>query len=169
MLIKKYGNQDNITGIHVKAGENIIVLVGDTYKNDIYLQVLGEETIKNDDGTIFVQTESPTSAQTIQLFEGVNKVQINKTGMLFILYAADPTNENNKPIKIHIPYESGKVSGFFDLETDKTDAKYAELLSQADYKYFGVRGKNIIFYFHTSQLRKVVPNNIVAAIELWVT
>ncbi|WP_195533049.1 M60 family metallopeptidase [Bacteroides finegoldii] len=167
MLIKKYGNQDNITGIHVKAGENIIVLVGDTYKNDIYLQVLGEETIKNDDGTTFVQTESPTSAQTIQLFEGVNKVQINKTGMLFILYAADPTNENNKPIKIHIPYESGKVSGFFDLETDKTDAKYAELLSQADYKYFGVRGKNIIFYFHTSQLRKVVPNNIVAAIELW--
>ncbi|WP_291589442.1 M60 family metallopeptidase [Bacteroides sp.] len=167
MLIKKYGNQDNMTGIYVEAGDNIIVLVGDTHNNDISLQVLGEETVKNDDGSSYVQTESPTSAQTIQLTKGVNKVTINKAGMLFILYTADPTNAQNKPIRVHIPYESGKVSGFFDLETDKTDAKYTELLDKADYKYFGVRGKDIIFYFHTSQLRKVAPNNIVAAIELW--
>lgn len=166
MLIKKYGNQDNITGIHVEAGDNIIVLVGETHNNNISLQVLGEETINSDDGA-YVQTESPTSAQTIQLTKGVNKVTIDKAGMLFILYTADPTNAQNKPIRVHIPYESGKVSGFFDLGTDKTDAKYTELLDKADYKYFGVRGKDIIFYFHTSQLRKVAPNNIVAAIELW--
>lgn len=166
MLIKKYGNQDNITGIHVEAGDNIIVLVGDTHNNNISLQVLGEETV-NSDGGAYVQTESPSSAQTIQLTKGVNKITIDKAGMLFILYTADPTNAQNKPIRVHIPYESGKVSGFFDLETDKTDAKYTELLDKADYKYFGVRGKDIIFYFHTSQLRKVAPNNIVAAIELW--
>lgn len=166
MLIKKYGNQDNITGIHVEAGDNIIVLVGNTHNNEISLQVLGEETVNSDNGA-YVQTESPTTAQTIQLTKGVNKVAIDKTGMLFILYTADPTNAQNQPIRVHIPYASGKVSGFFDLETDKTDAKYTELLDKANYKYFGVRGKEIIFYFHTSELRKVAPNNIVAAINLW--
>ena len=166
MLIKKYGNQDNITGIHVEAGDNIIVLVGDTHNNEISLQVLGEETV-NSDNEAYVQTESPTSAQTILLTKGVNKVTIDKAGMLFILYTADPTNVQNQPIRVHIPYASGKVSGFFDLETDKTDTKYSELLNKADYKYFGIRGKEIILYFHTSELRKVAPNNIVAAINLW--
>lgn len=166
MLIKKYGNQDNITGISVEAGEEIIVLVGDTHGKDVYLQVLGEETVNSNDGA-YVQTESPTSAQTVQLLKGVNRITINKTGMLFVLYTADPTNPSNKPIRIHIPYASGKVSGFFDLETDKTDDVYSTLLSKAEYKYFGVKGKEIILYFHTSQLRKVAPNNIVEAIKLW--
>lgn len=167
LLIKKYGNQDNISGIHVEEGSNIIVLVGDTYDNNIYLQVLGEETVKSDNAPSYVQTESPSTAQTVQLYKGVNKITIQKPGMLFILYEADPTNPSNKPIRIHIPYASGQVSGFFDLETDKTDEKYTELLNKANYKYFGVRGKDIIFYFHTSELRKVVPNNIVSAIKLW--
>lgn len=166
ILIKKYGNQDNITGIYVEEGEELFVLVGDTHGHEISLQVLGEETVNSDDGTYF-QTESPTSAQNIQLMEGVNKVKADKTGMLFVLYTADPTNEQNKPIRIHIPYKSGKVSGFFDLENDKTDAVYTDLLSKAEYKYFGVRGKEIIFFFHTSQLRKVTPNKMVAAIKLW--
>lgn len=166
LLIKKYGNQDNITGVHVESGDIIFVLVGETYGNEISLQVLGEETVNSDNGA-YIQTESPTTAQTILLTKGVNRIEIEKTGMLFVLYTADPTNPSNQPIRIHIPYESGKVSGFFDLETDKTDDNYAELLSQADYKYFGVRGKDIIFYFHTSELRKVASNNIVAAINLW--
>ena len=166
MLIKKYGNQDNITGIYAEEGDEIIVLVGDTHGNEIALQVLGEETVSDDTGS-YVQTESPATAQTVQLEEGVNRIKIDRTGMLFILYTADPTNPQNAPIKVHIPYASGTVSGFFDLETDKTDEQYADLLNKAEYKYFGVRGKDIIFYFHTSQLRKVAPTNIKRAIELW--
>lgn len=166
MLIKKYGNQDNITGISVEAGEEIIVLVGETYGNDVFLQVLGEETVNSNDGA-YVQTEGPDKAQTISLIKGVNRITVNKIGMLFVLYTADPTNPSNKPIRIHIPYASGKVSGFFDLETDKTDDVYSELLGKAEYKYFGVKGKEIILYFHTSQLRKFAPNNIVEAIKLW--
>lgn len=162
VLIKKYGNQDNITGVYVEEGQNIIVLVGETYGNNISLQILGEE-----DGSGYYQTESPDAAQTVELLKGVNKIKVNKTGMLFILYAADPTDAQNKPIRIHIPYESGKVSGFFDLETDKTDEVYADLLNKANYKYFGVKGKDIIFYFHTSKLREVSQHKIVEAINLW--
>lgn len=165
VLTKKYGNQDNITGIHVEKDDEMIVLVGNTYGNAISLQVLGEETVSGD--VSYVQTESPDKAQVIALAEGLNIVKIQKKGMLFVLYTADPTNPANKPIRIHIPYASGKVSGFFDLATDKTNAIYTDLLGKATYKYFGVRGKDIIFYFHTSELRKVAPTKIVEAITLW--
>lgn len=165
MFIKKYGNQDNITGVYVEEGNEIVVLVGDTYGNNIGLQILGEETTGGDNS--YVQTESPDKAHYIALVKGVNIIKAQKTGMLFVLYAADPTNPANKPIRIHIPYASGKVSGFFDLATDKTNTVYADLLSKATYKYFGVRGKEIIFFFHTSELRKVAPDKIVEAINLW--
>lgn len=165
VLTKKYGNQDNITGIHVEKDDEIIVLVGNTHGNAVSLQVLGEEIVSGDNS--YVQTESPDKAQVIALAEGLNIVKIQKKGMLFVLYTADPTNPANEPIRIHIPYASGKVSGFFDLATDKTNAVYTDLLGKATYKYFGVRGKDIIFYFHTSELRKVAPTKIVEAINLW--
>lgn len=72
-----------------------------------------------------------------------------------------------KPIKIHIPLGSGTVSGFFDLKEHKTNAKYAELLSKATDKYFGVRGDKIIFYFHRDKLREFVKDEILSAINLW--
>ena len=82
------------------------------------------------------------------------------------MYNCDLTSKP-APIKIHIPLGSGKVSGFFDLKTHKTDAKYAELLSKATDKYFGVKGNNIIFYFHRTKMLEHVRNNILSAIELW--
>lgn len=87
-------------------------------------------------------------------------------GQLFVMYNCDLTSHPD-PIKIHIPIGSGKVSGFFDLAEHKTDLKYAELLSKATDKYFGVRGDKIIFYFHREKLQEVVKNEILSAIQLW--
>lgn len=45
--------------------------------------------------------------------------------------------------------------------------KYAELLSKATDKYFGIRGDKIILYFHREKLQEVVKNKILSAIHLW--
>lgn len=157
LMTKKYSNLDNPTGIYVKEGESIIVLVGDTYGHEISLQCISEE--KSGD---YVQTAA--NGESYFLKSGVNKINIQKAGMLFVMYTADPSEA---PVRVHIPTGCGTVNGFFDLKEHKTDIKYAELLQKATYKYFCVRGEKIIFYFHTSKMREYVPNNILSAINLW--
>lgn len=157
LMTKRYGNLDNVTGIYANKGDEVILLVGDTHGHSIAVQCIYDQ--KSGDA---IQTVS--SGDMYFLEEGVNKIEIRHDGMLFIMYTADPSEE---PIRVHIPLGSGNVSGFFDLEEHKTDAKYAELLSKATYKYFCVRGEKIMFYFHTDKLREFVRNEILSAIHLW--
>ncbi|MCP3894306.1 MAG: carbohydrate-binding protein [Bacteroides sp.] len=151
LMTKRYGNLDNPTGIYAEAGDSIIVLVGDTHGQTVSLQA--------------IPAVDP-SGDMYFLNEGVNKVGIRQTGMLFVMYTT-PTVENMKPIRVHIPLNSGKVNGFFDLKEDKTDEIYADLLSKATYKYFCVRGEKIMFYFHLTKMREYLPRNILSAIHLW--
>lgn len=164
LMTKRYSNLDNLTGISVKKDDEVIVLVGDTYGKQISLQCVGEEQTNFGEEGTYVQTAA--SGDVYYLEPGVNKLKIRNKGQLFIMYNCDLTS-NPKPIKIHIPLGSGKVNGFFDLKEHKTDAKYAELLSKATDKYFGVRGDKIIFYFHRSKLQEFVNKEILSAITLW--
>lgn len=149
LMTKKYSNLDNPTGIYANAGDTIIVLVGDTRGHQLSLQAIPAVEASGD--SYFIE-------------EGVNKIGIRNTGMLYVMYTAAPSE---KPIQIHIPPGSGTVNGFFDLKEHQTDAKYAELLRKATYKYFCVRGEKIMFYFHRTKLIEFVPNNILSAINLW--
>ncbi|MCD8183374.1 MAG: M60 family metallopeptidase [Bacteroides sp.] len=160
LMTKQYGNLDNPTGIYVEKGDSVVILVGDTYGQSIAVQCIGEENTGD-----YVQTAA--TGETRFLEEGVNKVGFSQKGMLFIMYTADLTNANAKPVKIHIPLESGYVSGFFDLKTHATNDKYQELINKATYKYFCVRGERIIFYFHRVQMQSAVPYDILSAIHLW--
>lgn len=157
LMTKKYSNLDNITGIYANAGEEVILLVGDTHGHSISVQCIGESGNAG-------AAQTDASGETFFLQKGVNKIQVSKTGMLFIMYTATP---GEQPIRVHIPVGSGHVSGFFDLKEHQTDEKYKELLSKADYKYFGVRGDKIMFYFHTEKMKEVVPDQILSAIHLW--
>ncbi len=157
LMTKRYGNLDNVTGIYANKGDEVILLVGDTYGHGVGVQCIYDE--KSGD---VIQTVS--SGDMYFLEEGVNKIKIRHDGMLFIMYTADPSE---KHIRIHIPVGSGNVSGFFDLKEHQTDAKYAELLSKATYKYFCVRGEKIMFYFHTEKMREYVRTEILSAIHLW--
>lgn len=152
LMTKRYGNLDNPTGIYAEQGDSIIVLVGDTYGQTLSLQAI---------------PEVEPSGDMYFLKEGVNKIGIRRTGMLFVMYTTDLAASTAQPIRIHIPLGSGKVNGFFDLKEDKTDEAYAELLSKATYKYFCVRGEKIMFYFHLTKMREFVPRNILSAINLW--
>ena len=149
LMTKRYSNLDNSTGIHANAGDTILVLVGNTHGNEVTLQ-----SIK----------EVEPSGDVYFLKEGINKVYMKNKGMLFLMYTASPSQP---PIKVHIPFGNGIVDGFFDLDEHKTDAKYAETLRKATHKYFFVRGKKHIFYFHREALLKVVPDEILSAVHLW--
>ena len=157
LMTKRYGDLDNPTGICVEAGDSVVVLVGDTHGQSLAIQCIGEE-----DAGGYKQTAA--SGETYFLREGVNKIGFSSPGMLFIMYTAKPTAG---PVTVHIPYGSGYVSGFFDLKRHKTNEKYKELIGKAVYKYFCVRGNNIIFYFHRQQMQAAVPTDILSAINLW--
>lgn len=160
LMTRRYSSLDNPTGIYVQEGDSILVLVGDTHGQSISLQCLGEE---NAGGYV----QPAISGDLYFLKEGINKIGIRNQGMLFVMYNTDITSPDAKPVRVHIPPGCGIVDGFFDLKEHKTDEKYAELLSNASYKYFCVRGDRIIFYFHRTKLLEFVPKNILSAIELW--
>ena len=111
--------------------------------------------------------QTAASGESFFLQPGVNKVKVQQTGMLFVLYHTDLTSENAKPIKIHIPKGCGEVAGYWDKEKHQTNAKYKELIAQSSYKYFCVRGERMMFYFHRDQLKEAVPEDILSAIGLW--
>lgn len=168
LKIRRYTDLDNPTGISVTPGEELIVLVGDTYGQNIFLQCIGEEsTDYTSPGTFYLQPN--WQGDKYPLKPGVNKITMkeNSIGQLFLMYVTDISSPNAKPVKIHIPLGSGKVNGYFDLERHKTDAKYAELLSKATQKYFCIRGEKIMFYFHLDKLREIVKTKILPTIEFW--
>ncbi|MBQ8441894.1 MAG: M60 family metallopeptidase [Bacteroides sp.] len=164
LMTKKYSYLNNPTGISVKRGDEILLLVGDTHGHTISVQNVGEETIQDSNGS-YVQTAASGDSYFLQ--EGVNKIIVNQTGMLFIVYHTDLSAADALPIKIHIPAQCGEVAGYFDLERHQTNNKYVELIGQSDYKYFCVKGERIIFYFHRDKMKAAVPTDILSAIHLW--
>lgn len=162
---RKYGYLDNPTGICVKEGDEVIVLVGDTHGQAIYLKCIGEETTSAH--AEFEYLQPAVTGYTVALNPGVNKITMIEPGQLFLMYNTDITSPNALPIKVHIPLGSGKVTGYFDLERHKTDEKYAELLSKATHKYFCIRGEKIMFYFNTSQLQEVIQRRILPTLDFW--
>lgn len=160
LMTKKYSNLDNPTGIYVEPGDSVVILVGDTHGQAVSVQCIGEEQSGD-----YVQTAA--SGEMRFLEEGVNKVGFTKRGMLFIMYNTNLLDINAKPIKIHIPLSSGRVSGFFDVKKHKTNDKYKELIDKSSYKYFCVRGEKIMFFFHRDKMLRAVPYDILSAINLW--
>lgn len=152
LYMKAYTDLDNPTGIYVNAGDELIVMVGETHGNSVSLQSIKSSNLSGD---------------KYLLHEGINKLQMKSDGMLFVMYNTDLTSENAKAIKIHIPLTSGTVSGYFDLERDKTDAVYTELIQKATYEYFIIKGKEMLLNFHRIKLLQWQPNSIVEYITMF--
>ncbi len=152
LLTKKYGILDNTTGIFAKAGEEILVLVGDTHGQNISLMSIADGSVAGD---------------SYFLTEGVNKIRIRNTGLLYVMYHTDLSSPKALPIRIHIPMGSGTVNGYFDLQEHKTDEKYAELLAKATYPYFSIKGRSIMMTFHTNRLRQYVERSILPTVDMW--
>lgn len=152
LITAKYGRLDNTTGIYADGGEEIFVLVGDTHGQKISLMSV-------EDGVPY--------GDFYPLHSGINKLKITKAGILYVMYHTDITAPNALPVRIHIPMGSGVVNGYFDLEEHQTNEKYAKLLKKATWKYFNIKGKNIMMTLHVARLREFVPDSILPTLKLW--
>lgn len=152
LYTRKYGILDNATGIYARSGEELIVLAGDMHGQNISLMSI---------------PDGGTGGDSYFLTEGVNKITVRNTGLLYVMYHTDLSSSRALPVRIHIPEGSGTVNGYFDLAEHRTDAKYAELLAAASYPYFTVKGHHIMMTFHTGRLKEYVPHAILPTLEMW--
>ncbi len=112
---------DNVTGMYfAKAGEEHLILVGDTHGQSIKLRVVDWPS-NNGYGSL------ASSPSDYTLVKGRNKIKIGHAGMIYILYHTDEY-ETAPPIKINFPTAS--VNGYFDITKHKIE-DFQEIFEQA--------------------------------------
>ena len=138
-LDDSFSRYDNITGIYLDAGENV-VLVGNTGGRKLSLLLpdwmrkapAGIKPEKDPNGWGLLKQE-------VALNEGVNVFQVEKPGNVYVSYFDDHA-ENAPEITVH--FVTGKVNGYFDA-ADQTDEDWNRLLDHAVGPVMDARGKHI--------------------------
>lgn len=140
---------DNPTGIYVKEGDQIVMLAGDTYGEEVKVAIV-------DWHTVTYRNMSPSSMTSYTLMKGINIFTANKSGLVYIVYNSSSWN-GKQPVKINIP--TGEVNGYFDIE--RHDNRYwKSLLNKAGHKFLDVKGKFSQMVFPASDFRTYCPDNI---------
>lgn len=138
---------DNPTGIAVREGQDLLVLVGETQGREIGLLLVNYD-VPGGDGV--------NSRKMLPLEEGANLLQMPQAGHLYLAYYADDW-ETAPNIKVH--FASGQVQGYYDSQKH-SPAKYAELLSHATAsKYFDLVGKYAHLAFPVADFKAVAPTD----------
>lgn len=155
--IRLYSELDNPTGILAKSGDTFIVCVDQVPAgHEVRLLVNGD----TENGYEFNYSTSQFSQG---LKAGVNVVNVAmsgsvKEGMVFIVNAAENLSEASPAVKVHILPGSGEVVGYYNAAIHD-DARYKDILSRYNYKYFFLKGQAYILAAHTQQLRSAAPNS----------
>ncbi len=134
-----FSRYENITGICLEPGE-LVVLVGPTGGKELSLLIpdwmrqppAGVNPSKDPNGW-------GLKKQRIALTEGVNVIQVEKGGNVYLSYFDDRA-ETAPQVVVHFP--TGKVNGYFDA-TKQTNADWDRLLDQAVSPIMDARGKHI--------------------------
>lgn len=134
-----FSRYENITGIHLEAGEHW-VFVGKTQGKQISLLIPdwmrqppeGVEPTKDPNGW-------GLKRQEIAVQEGPNLIEVKKSGNVYVSYFDDHAERAPK-ITVHFP--TGKVNGYFDI-AKHTNADWDRLLDQAVGPIMDARGKHI--------------------------
>lgn len=147
-----YSILDNPTGIYANSGDSIYVLVGDTHGSEV---------------SIFSVSSASLNRDYYLLKEGINKIKITRTGLLYIKYFADLT-QNPQPVNIHIPEGSGIVNGYWDVKKN-TGAEWSNILNKSTFDVIDIVGHKFQAVFYTDELRKNLKNSadISKSVEIW--
>ena len=137
-----YSYLDNPTGISVKEGENLIVIVGDTHDQKVSLCVQNLDVEKDGFG-----------GMTYPLSKGVNKLSMKGKGLVYVMYQINTLDDVSAlPIKMH--FISGTVNGYFDSRNPDHKGRWNELLAKATDKHFDVIGEYAHLTFETANFRQ---------------
>jgi len=138
-----FSRYENITGMYLEAGQHI-VFVGPTGGKKISLLI--PDWMRQPPAGI-PSTKDPAGwglkKQTIQLKEGLNIIQVEKSSLAYISYFDD--HPDNAP-KITVHFPTGKVNGYFDA-TKQTNADWNRLLDNAAAPILDARGRHIQLAF----------------------
>jgi hypothetical protein len=134
-----FSKYENITGMYLEAGENV-VFVGETGGKKISL-LIPELMRKPAEGV--TPSKDPKGwglyKQTIKLKEGFNEIKVEKAGNAYISYFDDDPG-NVPAVKVH--FATGKVNGYFDTAKDD-DEDFNRLLDNAVSPIMDSRGRFI--------------------------
>lgn len=142
-----YSRLDNPTGIFVKNGETLIVMVGDTHGYNISLRV---QNLDKPGGDGF-------GGETYPLFRGVNKLTMRDKGLVYVIYHTPTLGEAETADAIKIHFASGTVNGYFDSQKHTRD-QWNALLNNATDKYFDLLGEYAHLTFETAQFKSITNN-----------
>ncbi len=139
-----YSLRDNPTGIYVRTGEELVVIVGDLQRQNI---------------GIFVQDPTKMiSGSSFALKPGVNKFKVTHPGLIYVMYHTRNWTGNEPEVKINIV--TGHVNGYFDLAKHKTKEKWTELLSKATFEHFDLVGEYAHLTFQTEAFKGYTPDGV---------
>jgi hypothetical protein len=134
-----FSRYENITGVYLEAGENV-VFMGKAGGKSLSL-LIPDWMRKPPENTD--PTKDPKGwglhKQEIALKEGVNVIQVEKAGNVYVSYFDDHAEEAPK-VTVHFP--TGKVNGYFDA-TKQNNANWDRLLDQAVSPIMDARGKHV--------------------------
>lgn len=128
--MKAHGLLENPTGISVKKGEDLIVMVNDLNRQTVKVTLL-------DANGDFVKTD-----YTID--EGVSKFKMTADGTLYITHFA------TTPVTIHVA--GGVVNGYYDSQKNSDSEGFA-YLNKATGGYFDLLGKYVHLILPTEALK----------------
>lgn len=131
-----YGYYDNVTGIYVKWGDDMVVFVDD-FVGDMALRVVNHT--KGFGGQDFV------------LQPGVNRFEARTDGLAYVIYQ----DEQKHHVKIN--FATGTINGYFDT-SKHTNKDWNDLIDNAPYSYFDLLGKYAHLTFTTDDLRENTQN-----------
>ena len=132
----RMGSYDNMTGIHVKWGEDLVVFV-DELITDMVLRI--------------VNHHEGYGGQDFFLNPGPNRIISPSNGLVYLIYSS----ETDHQAKVNIA--SGTINGYFDLNKH-SEEDWEELISNASYSFFDLKGNKSHLTFTTHELRQHVTN-----------
>ncbi len=135
-----YSLRDNPTGIEVKEGETLIVLVGD--KHNVANTKLLVQNMDTPRENGFSHTKE------YPLEKGLNRILIKEKGLVYIQYLSNNKILHTEP-KLDVHFITGKVNGYFDSQDPNMQGKGAEILAKAEGKFFDLVGKYAHLTFPT--------------------
>lgn len=125
-----YGIYDNVTGIYVKWGTEMVVFMDD-FQGEITLRVVNHN--QGFGGEDFV------------LQPGLNRFKVNTEGLAYLIY------QDEQDYSVKANFATGKINGYFDI-SKHTNADWQELIGKAEYSHFDILGEFAHLTFTTDDL-----------------
>jgi hypothetical protein len=130
------GMYDNITGIHVKKNDELVIFV-DELKANMAVRIVDHK--KGPGGPDFFLNPGP------------NRITATSEGLLYLIYETDEKHT----AKVNIA--SGTINGYFDINKH-TNAEWDNLINKATYDFFDLKGNKALITFTKNELKKGVTN-----------